>query len=237
MFSYQVERYHQWHLIHNLMIYLPFEAGTQTPNQPECPHRGWDGFRRPMRSVTLLHCVLVLRQMHSMACEKCGKKVSYKEVCPGKMNLIFHHKNDHFSPSPSEYFLPTLPAGPLCGKELISELSCNTSRNYSCFTETGQHQVLHKWWILTISVPRSWIKDIFGVLPACYLFSAYQSDMKIYTLHVFVNLKARITKHFLRCSHQYQSWIGTPRTVTAVFWFVIECSMTRRYPYEQVKTH
>ena len=144
--SWLKKRYHQWHLINNLVIYLPFEAGTQTPNQPDCPYPGWDVFRRPMRRVTSHHCVLVLHQTHSMACNfQCYEKVSYKEVCPGKMNIIFYHKNDHFSPSPSEYFLPTLPAEPLHGKELTSELSCNTSLNFSCFPETSQRRVLYKF--------------------------------------------------------------------------------------------
>lgn len=152
--SWLKKRYHQWHLINNLIIYLPFEAGTQTPNQPECPYPGWDGVRRPMRRVTSLHCVLVLCQAHSTACNfQCCEKVSYKEMCPGKMNIIFHHKNDHFSPSPSEYFLPMLPAGLRHVKEPTSEPSYNTPLNSSCFSETSQHQVLYKWWILTIPNP------------------------------------------------------------------------------------
>lgn len=152
--SWLKKRYHQWHLINNLIIYVPFEVGTQTPSQPEWPYPGWDGFRRPMRRVTSLHCALVLCHIHSMACNfHCCEKVSYKEVCPRKMNIIFHHKNDHFSPRSSGYFLPILPAGPLRGRELTSELSCNASLNSSCFSETSQRQVLYKWWILTIPAP------------------------------------------------------------------------------------
>ena len=138
-------------------------------------------FQKTYEKSDFIHCVLsAVHLIHSMACDfQCCEKVSYKAGCPGKMNIIFHLKNDHFSPSPSQYFLPTLPAGPFHGKELTSGLSCNASLNSSCFSETSQCQILYKWWNLTIPAPWWWIKDILGVVPAHYLFSAYQSDMEI----------------------------------------------------------
>lgn len=150
-----------------------------------------------MRRATSLHCVLVLCQMHSMACNfHCCEKVSHKEVCPAKMNTIFYHKNDHFSPSPSEYFLPTLPAGPLGGKELTTVMQL-----FPEFQSFLRNKLMPSTWQIMDSNNSSSLvvnKDILRVLPACYLFSAYQSDMEIYILQFFVNLNTRITKHFYK---------------------------------------
>lgn len=80
------------------------------------PLPGLRWFQKTYEKSDFSLCLCCARHTAQLCHFLCCENVSHRKVCPDKVNMIFLHKNDYFSPSPSEYLVPALPVELLHGK-------------------------------------------------------------------------------------------------------------------------